>query len=655
MKRVSIIYANSYNTDAMDFVLRNLEEVFGDYVTFTNYYLDDFNENTLLRDDAYLTANEVSFQILKNYVSDYTTIIKVTRSPGRDSLQKIQSIPAGSDVLLVNDSYENSMETVASFNETSVGQINLTPYDKNLKDTGIYDCFTIAITPGEPQMVPPHIRNVIDIGYRKVSFDTMYTLMKLLDLDIDIINRNLFRHIQSVLEANTAFHDNYINSYLKSKMLNHMANKNKMAMILVDSQYRIVYANAKAASVFRVNDVSRINIQDYISLSILTEAQAPSETLEILEQEYQYNKYAFTLMDETVGYYITLQEKSDMADAARQNLINGYVAKYQFKDIIHQSPVMETVIDKARRIALTDYTLLIRGESGTGKELIVQSIHNASFRSNGPFIAVNCTSLPENLLESELFGYDSGAFTGARKEGKIGLFEQANHGTLFLDEIGDLPLSLQSRLLRVIQEKQFMRLGSDHLISVDVRIITATNRDLEAMVNAGAFRSDLFFRLNVLSLTLPSLRERKEDIRKLMQYFLGNAERSMTREEIRILTDYSWPGNVRELENAATYYNVFSALPDYLYHQTSPSGGTAPAQAQDLNRALLEIISAGTTMSHGIGRSAIFHTLKDRGISISDGKLRDILASLQSLGLIEIDRGRGGTRLTLSGADWLNG
>ncbi len=655
MKRAGIIYANSKNAEAMNYILQNLEEVFRGYITFTNYYLDDFSEDTLLCEDAYLAANEVSFQILKNYVSDYTTIIKVNRSPGRDALKKIESIPSGSNVLLVNDSYENSLETVASFNDAGIGHINLIPYDKTLKHTNIYDEFTIAITPGEIPMVPPHIHKIIDIGYRKVSFDTMYTLMKLLDLDIDIINRNLFRHIQSVLEANTSFHDNYINSYLKSEMLNHIASKNKMAMVLVDSQYRIVYANARAASVFQVNDASKINIQDYIGLPVLTGAQTPSETLEILGQDYYYNKYTFMLMDETVGHYITLQDKSDMADANRQNLKKGYVAKYQFKDIVHQSPVMKAVIDKARQIAPADYTILIRGESGTGKELIAQSIHNASFRSNGPFVAINCASLPENLLESELFGYDPGAFTGAREKGKIGLFEQANRGTLFLDEIGDLPLSLQARLLRAIQEKQFMRLGSDHLISVDVRFITATNKDLEAAVSAGTFRSDLFFRLNVLPLTLPALRERKEDICELMQHFAGSAWRSITKEEIKILMDYNWPGNIRELENAATYYNALSALPDYLYRQAAPLCRTAKTNMQDLDRLLLEIISSGTAVSHGIGRSAILHTLKNRGINISDGKLRDMLASLKSRALIEIDKGRGGTRLTSSGSAWLNG
>lgn len=677
MKRVGIIYTNTKNSKAMNYILQNLQEVFEGYVAFTNYYLEDFNEDTMLYENAYLAASGVPFQTLRNYVRDYTTIIKIHRSPERDSLKKIEQIPAGTNVLLVNDNYENALETVASFNDAGIGHITLIPYDKNLEHTDIYDELTVAVTPGEVPLVPARIRQIIDIGYRPVSFDTMYTLMKALDLDIDVINRNLFRHIQSVLESNTSFHDNYINSYLKSEMLNHIASKNKTAMLLVDNQYRIVYANAKADSVFQTDDIYKLNIRDYIDLRTLTDRQSSSEPLEIAGQQYLYNKYPFMLMDETVGYYITLQDKSDFDGSSRQNQKKGYVAKYQFKDIVHKSPAMKDVIDKALQIALSDHTILIRGESGTGKELIAQSIHNASFRSSGPFVAINCASLPETLLESELFGYDSGAFTGAREKGKIGLFEQANHGTLFLDEIGDFPLSLQSRLLRAIQEKQLMRLGSDHLIDVDVRIITATNKDLEAAVSAGTFRADLFFRLNVLPLSLPSLRNRKEDIPALLKHFLGNSWRNITETELRILLNYNWPGNIRELENMATYYNALSSLPDYLYQQTasaspapSPqaSADTQPAyprsvsvpvslsrtaDIEDLKRIILEMISSGTAVSHGIGRSTILYALKDSGIDISDGKLRELLLSLKELGLIEIGKGRGGTRLTERGKDYL--
>ena len=232
---------------------------------------------------------------------------------------------------------------------------------------------------------------------------------------------------------------------------------------------------------------------------------------------------------------------------------------------------MKHVIQTAKQIALTDHTVLIRGESGTGKELIAQSLHNASYRNKFPFVAINCAALPDNLLESELFGYEGGAFTGAQAKGKIGLFEQANHGTIFLDEIGDISPKLQSRLLRTIQERQVMRVGSDRLIDIDIRLITATNRDLEAAVREGSFRSDLFYRLNVLPITIPPLRKRKEDILPLLQHFLGTTFKNISPAQLRQLTDYNWPGNVRELENAATYYQTLSAFPHQITEQSGMS------------------------------------------------------------------------------------
>ena len=215
---------------------------------------------------------------------------------------------------------------------------------------------------------------------------------------------------------------------------------------------------------------------------------------------------------------------------------------------------MKKIYELAKKVAPSSSTVLILGESGTGKEVLAKYIHFCSKRK-GPFITINCAAIPEELLEAELFGYEKGAFTGAIKS-KPGKFEIANKGTLFLDEIGDLSLKLQAKLLRVIQEKQVERLGSDHSIKVDVRILAATNKDLEKEVQEGRFREDLFFRLNVIPIKLPPLRERKEDIPLLIQFFLkricereGIEEKKFTSQAIKALLNYPWPGNIRELEN----------------------------------------------------------------------------------------------------------
>ena len=235
----------------------------------------------------------------------------------------------------------------------------------------------------------------------------------------------------------------------------------------------------------------------------------------------------------------------------------GLYARYQFKDLIGESAVMEQLTARAKTYAGHDSNLLIYGETGTGKEVFAQSIHNHSKRSKGAFVSTNIASIPPSLLESALFGYVEGAFTGARKGGKAGLFELAHHGTLFLDEIGELAPEIQNRLLRVLQEREIMRIGDDKIIPVDVRIISATNRDLYQQTLAGTFRQDLFYRIHVVGLRIPPLRARVEDIPQIFEHYLhrfaGKTGRtaSLTQAAKELLKTYAWPGNIRQLRNIA--------------------------------------------------------------------------------------------------------
>ncbi|MEA4926119.1 MAG: sigma 54-interacting transcriptional regulator [Syntrophomonadaceae bacterium] len=233
-----------------------------------------------------------------------------------------------------------------------------------------------------------------------------------------------------------------------------------------------------------------------------------------------------------------------------------YSAKWQFADLIGKNPVFLAVKSMAEHVAQTNSTLLITGESGTGKELYAQAIHNASPRKSGPFIRINCAALPENLLESELFGYEDGAFTGARRGGKQGKFELARGGTIFLDEIGDMPIPMQTKMLTVLQERTVERIGGNIPITVNVRVIAATNRDLEAMVSSQEFRQDLYYRLNVVRLTIPPLRKRIDDVPLIADALLGRINhdlftniKGISERARNLLMDYAWPGNVRELEN----------------------------------------------------------------------------------------------------------
>jgi transcriptional regulator with PAS, ATPase and Fis domain len=253
-----------------------------------------------------------------------------------------------------------------------------------------------------------------------------------------------------------------------------------------------------------------------------------------------------------ISEIISLHEELSKA----RRLLRRLEARYKWDDIIGISPAIQYAKEQARMAAETPATVLLRGESGTGKELFAHAIHNASRRKKGQFVKVNCAAIAENLLESELFGYEEGAFTGALKGGKKGLFEEANGGTIFLDEIGDISGNLQGKLLRVIQEKEMTRVGGTRPVVADARVIAATNADLELKVRARTFREDLYYRLNVVPIHIPALRERREDIATLAEHILFKLNQEFGRQVIGLsgaalhgLIEYDWPGNVRELEN----------------------------------------------------------------------------------------------------------
>lgn len=338
------------------------------------------------------------------------------------------------------------------------------------------------------------------------------------------------------------------------------------AIISLDADGAVIHHNRLAARLFSRHDTPSEGLNpDFIEGIGLAEAARGGKRWSGEIRQYGAVQYACTLNPVfsgpmNCGGVAIIQEVAHLQkleQKVRKSLYNnGHVARYRLEDVIHSSPATRQLVERARNYASSPSTILIQGESGTGKEIFAQSIHRESLCSEGPFVAINCTALPENLLESELFGYGEGAFTGARKGGKPGLFEIAHKGTLFLDEIGEIPVSVQARLLRVLEEKSVMRIGQESKIPVDVRIICATNRDLEKMVTQGSFREDLYYRLNVLRLELLPLRERPEDISVLIEHFLGTLPgalglpRPRLSEEAReVLLHYHYPGNIRELRN----------------------------------------------------------------------------------------------------------
>jgi len=362
---------------------------------------------------------------------------------------------------------------------------------------------------------------------------------------------------------------------------------------IIGKSMTIVEPTSKCLRVLRgadpyVNERIRIESVDMEVIATITPIYDGEKKLGVVS--------VFRSIDET----IELSRKVERMEYMNRYLKNELDLKTKlpqaFNSIIGKNGRLTEVLAKAAKVAITNVNVLIRGDNGTGKEGVANAIHNASNRRKNPMIRVNCAAIPESLLESELFGYTAGAFTGAQKTGKIGKFELADKGTIFLDEIGDMNLSMQAKLLRVTQEKQIERIGGHRIIDVDVRIISATNKNLEEMVKEGTFREDLYYRLNVFSIILPPLRERKDDILLLVDHFAENIAREKGVEPFRfskevtdLFMEYDWNGNIRELQNVVEYIAVvyrgdtifLDDLPRYLLNfKTSSESGTRESERE---------------------------------------------------------------------------
>ena len=430
-----------------------------------------------------------------------------------------------------------------------------------------------------------------------------------------------------------------------------------LALLLRKRGHRVAEGDGVVSATKRLSDevfdlvVTDLRMPDGDGLEVLQAAKAQADAPDVIlltaYAEWKSAKEAIRLG--ALDYFEKGQEpeelyhRIDKALAQRalrrenENLRAQLRERYGLPGLIAHSPAMHAVLDLVERVAPTDATVLIQGESGTGKEVIAKAVHHASARAARPFVAVNCGAVPETLLESELFGYVRGAFTGAAA-GKLGLFEEADGGTLFLDEIAEMPAALQVKLLRALQSGEVRRLGATQAATIDVRVLAATNGDLATRIAQGTFREDLFYRLNVIQVMLPPLRERREDIPALAEHFLGRAAAKLGRTlrlsaaALERLLRYPWPGNVRELENAieraAILARTESVEPDDLPPHVS-SGlqlGPSPALPDQISLADAERVHILTTLERfgrnhsgaaealGIGRTTLWRKLKEYGI-----------------------------------------
>lgn len=666
MKNIGII--TDTNSQLASFLKKNLNIVFKDYVNINNYYLNELKKGEYIHDDIVLVMVDEKAIKIKPYMKNIQNIVVINRTIKEKVIYKLFKIPDNMDVLVVNDMRRTTLETISMLYKIGVNHLNLIPYEKGKE----YSNIKVAITPGEKNQIPQNINNIIDIGHRVIDVSTFIEIMNKLGIEDKKIGKRLIRYTESIVSLDNGIKDKYKELSVKSEELDTIINFSNDGIIVIDKNNKISVFNESAKKIFDVNyDVVGMNINEILDESVKKKIDSGEFTNKLIEFNDKYlnvSKHYVKYFEEKVWVYFNIQEityiKKLEQNLSKQLKQKGQIARYKFEDIKTNSNIMKNCINLSKKLAKSDLTILITGESGTGKELLSQSIHNESDRCNQPFIAINCAAVPETLLESELFGYEKGAFTGALKEGKKGLFEQAHNGTIFLDEIGDMPINLQTKLLRVLQERQVMRIGSENLINIDIRVMAATNKNLIEEIKKNNFREDLYYRLNVLPIEIPPIRERKDDIIPLI-YFYMNKKLELEDGVKDVLSNYKWPGNIREIKNVASYISIMSDnivnesnLPGYIlkpYQNVDEEINILQCQF-DLYKVqkILKGIKEYNNLNKTAGRSNLCKYMKLQDVEISENEIKKMLVILNELNIISSHVGRVGSKMTYKGHKIIN-
>ena len=616
--------------------------------------------------------------MVESYLPPRSKMIIAKRMFSYQNLRGMLEIPKGIKVLLVSDTPETAHDNIELIRASGL-DFELYPYYPGAdypKD------IEIAVTPGEAEHVPPHIRKVVDIGFRVIDLSTWLAIYT--HFDNDNFQKVTMRIMQSLVYITKELNNEIQHAHLLSKYLEAIVNGIEDAVIACDEEEIIRFINQKAIDSLNLHGTSIVGEKTAVSLpsDFYQLQQQCEENEDILvdwaNKTYFFRKTHIFMEGRFLGSLLLFRQAVEIEklehDYRMRLYSKGLVAKYQFDDIYGESPSFQKVLQIARKIARSNSTVLLLGETGTGKELLAQAIHNASPRRREPFVGVNFAAISESLLESELFGYEEGAFTGARKGGHIGWFELAHKGTIFLDEIGDASGAIQNRLLRVLQERQIMRVGGNKVIPTDIRVVAATNQDLKQMIAEGTFRADLYYRLNILPIHLPPLRHRQEDIPWLVERFirkysydLRRPPFTLSKEAMKAMQEYEWPGNIRELENVVEYLahivedeGFVYQLP-FLVENAETLGDGFAVECEQLveeysKRGFLEEMAAILLelQQGGTGRYALSEQLEAHGLLISSQQLRYRLKLLQANELIQVGKGRQGSKISSKGEQFLD-
>jgi PAS domain S-box-containing protein len=641
-------------------ILNQLNQLLGKYVMVENMLISEMKSKKVDADLILFTSAHFLIRASRYIDSSVPTLV-AKRVIDHKNIKEIISIEYNENVLFINDGYESTKEAIEQLNELGLDHVRYNAYYPGCSS---FPQLQTAITPGEGQLAPYKPEKLIDIGSRILDVQTIHEITRILDVDKFLKDSLITDYIRDIVEISREIDERRKTSNESMQMLQVIVNTLDYGVAFINSSGIIMSINSKFEYIFGLKKkcILEKNLQDLIKIQVseLKDNSTLSSKIENKEVSINVRQVNFS---KRYGFVISVKinKSANETDLKTSYPANSYIKRnlHNFDDYLTINDNAVNMINRAKKFSKSDGTVLITGENGTGKEILAQAIHMNSYRNNKSFVPINIATLTSNLVEAELFGYEEGTFTGAVKGGKMGIFEIADGGTIFIDEIGDVPVDVQAKLLRVLEEKRIRKIGSADELSVDVRIISATNKNLLDLIKENKFRLDLFYRLNILPLETIPLRRRKEDVEYLLKHFINinihdNKIKSLKEffeyETIEFLNKYQWPGNVRELINLIEYlmliYEGEKISMSHLHSYMHDVSGERRIFLDEHEDWVLRKFSENKNIP--IGRAKIAEIAIGEDIEIKEGKIRRIISDLKNMGLID-DEGSKGSKITERG------
>ncbi|MDD4088198.1 MAG: sigma 54-interacting transcriptional regulator [Tissierellia bacterium] len=655
-----------------DIIADELINVFGagfqlDKILYPDELDDNYDDYDLLLCSSYYIMS-----IVQNRITRRIPIVLAERNFDMKSLTKLLSINSGTIIYVAGSNKKGAEEVIDLLENIGINHLTLLPY---------YEQFEVEPSDIILSIVPTPLKNITNkrIVYVKFSDLNIYTLMKIF-VELKLTSSKLIQILKKYTEYMSVSNHHMA---MMNQNLQGILEIVSEGILCIDKNENTIFCNKSFSELLDIDyhellskSYKEIEFEQCLLNIIYKKDDVLYEVINYKDKKLLVTKLKFP--NSIKGFILNIQKVSHIqaveSNVRKKLMDKGFTAKYSFENIIGESNIIKSTINEAKKIAKSNFAVLIQGDNGTGKEMFAQAIHNGSTRAHKPFVAINSASLPDNLVESELFGYEQGSFTGAVKGGKAGLFELAHNGTIFIDEIGDISLHIQQKLLRVLQEKEIMRIGANKIIPIDVRVISATNKDLFSLVEKGKFRKDLYYRLKVLYINLPNLNSRSEDIPLFTGYFFDNlnSTKYFNNDSINILKKYSWPGNVRELQNLIYFLETLcdtdEITPDdipeefkinmdlessYNIEFENILSNYKESTIEEFHIILKSLYTAYIEKS-SMGKTAICRLMNNLGIEISIEQVRHRLSKLSHHGFINVGKTKQGSKITQNGISFLN-